>query len=64
MLWVLYTETERKPAMDIQTTIGTALIAGAVVLITWLTIWSRKKIDDLARKNYPSARDAELRGDE
>lgn len=50
--------------MDIQTTIGTALIAGAVVLITWLTIWSRKKIDDLARKNYPSARDAELHEDE
>ena len=50
--------------MDIQAIVGTVLIAGAVVLITWLTIWSRKKIDDLARKNYPSARDAELRRDE
>ena len=48
--------------MDLQTVVGSVLICLAVVLITWLTIWSRSKIDDLARKNYPSARDAELSG--
>ena len=50
--------------MDMQTMVGAVLIGGAVVLITWLMIWSRSKINDLARKNYPSARDAELSGDD
>ena len=44
--------------MDTDMTIGCVLVAGALSLIAYLTLWSRRRIDWIAdQKTTPSARE-------
>ena len=42
--------------MDGDTIIGLVLMVGALALLTGLVLWSRRRIDRIARNGYGSAR--------
>jgi hypothetical protein len=44
----------------VEIVIGSLLVAGATLLILYLTLWSRGKINRLAELGFPTARDAHL----
>ena len=43
--------------MDIEVLIGFAVVAGALGLIVYLVVWSRRTIERIARKRLRSARE-------
>ncbi len=47
--------------MDTNVVVGCVIIAGALALLTFLVLWSRRSIGRIARNGYGSAR--ELRGE-
>ena len=51
--------------MDTEVIIGCIIIAFALIAITFLTLWSRRTIDRIARNGYRTARQTlkELKGD-
>lgn len=46
--------------MEFEVVAGVGVISVALVTIVYLTIWSRRMINKLAARNFPSARDANL----
>ena len=55
----------RAKIMDNDTILGWMFVAGALSLITYLVLWSRRTINRIAERGFRSARQIvkELRGD-
>ena len=43
--------------MEKDAIIGSIIIGGALVFITYLTFWSRRTIERIAKKNFSSVRE-------
>ncbi len=48
--------------MDFDTVLGCAIVAGALIVLTLLVLWSRRSIGRIARNGFGSARELHAEG--